>query len=525
MVYKVFLVDDDRYIRKGLISLIDWNSCGFEVCAEADNGEDALDYIKKNNPDLVITDIKMPVLDGLELIKKTIEIQNTSSKFIIITGYSDFKYAQQAIKYNVHDFILKPVDKEEIEETLRKVAEKYKKEWQLQQNRISMLEVTAFNDLITGEIETANQDDCIRQLNIEQTKEMGYIIVEVNNRSANVMKTRKIVEKIICEENVHTTIWFHEHGKGRLGLLVKSEDIKKYNGNILLFSAELQKQLASIMHAEVIIYVGKRITHPSDIKDSFETAKKALQFKYIEDTRKPIIYGKTKKRTVNYMEIEQGQFQVLIEQIEENQLRFMKKTVEAIFEQFQEKAFAKDAVKTSINRIILEVIKTVQSMDGEEKQLPSLQKTLNWDDLPRTLPAIKEILKKFIAEAAELINRLNKQTGSGNIRKIKKYIDTHPQEDLTLKTIANKFYINSVYLGQLFKKTYGIYLKEYILHVRIKEAKKNLRQTDMRIYQIAESVGFANSDYFVTQFEKITGMTPTQYRKKISHENNEIDVK
>jgi len=140
---------------------------------------------------------------------------------------------------------------------------------------------------------------------------------------------------------------------------------------------------------------------------------------------------------------------------------------------------------------------------------------LHWDHYPLTLTKIHDIFTAFVLESAELILSLHSDNAKGVIHQVKKYIERHFGENITLKDIADDFYMNPVYLGQLFKKTYGIYFKDYILQVRINAAKKMLRQTDMRVYQVAESVGIGNADYFVTQFEKIVGMTPTQYRNKI----------
>ncbi len=515
VAFKVFLVDDDRYVRKGLINLIDWEGCGFQVCAEADNGEDALEYIQKYNPDLVITDIKMPVLDGLDLIKHTVDLKKTSPNFIIISGYSDFSYAQQAVKFGVHDFILKPVDKEEIEDTLRKVADKYTKELQLTRNRENILAATAFNELITGELDEDLLYDCVKKLNIDQTLGFAYVIIEVNNVAVNMIKIREIISKTIHGEDLNATTLFREHDSNRIGLLVKNEEVQQLSRDIVHFSETLKAQLTIHLKANVTIYVGRIVDHPIDIKDSYETAMKILQFKYVEASDKPIVYGCTKNKSINYIELDQSQYQSLMEHIEENRISEIRKNVLMMFEQFQEKAFAKDAVKTSINRVVHEVVKTLQSMDGDEKKLASLQSMLNWENQPRTLSEIKNLFLDFLLEAAALLNRLNKECGLGSIRKIKKYVDAHYKEDLTLKAIANKFFMNPVYMGQLFKKTYGMYFKDYILQVRINEAKRKLRQTDLRIYQVAECVGFSNPDYFVTQFEKTTGMTPTQYRKKL----------
>jgi two-component system response regulator YesN len=121
-MFKVLLVDDEVYVRKGLLELIQWESLKFSIVGEANNGAEALDMMEQLEPDLVITDIRMPILDGLDLIRSVNEHAGLDSIFIIISGFHDFKYAQQALRYGVHDYILKPIDEEEMTATLRKLS-------------------------------------------------------------------------------------------------------------------------------------------------------------------------------------------------------------------------------------------------------------------------------------------------------------------------------------------------------------------------------------------------------------------
>lgn len=121
-MYKVLLVDDEIFVRKGLRNLMDWESLGYEICDEAGNGQEALEKIRRLEPDLVIADIRMPILDGLELIRRVTEEEAYRPSFIIVSGYHDFQYAQRALRYGVHDYILKPIDETELETTLKALS-------------------------------------------------------------------------------------------------------------------------------------------------------------------------------------------------------------------------------------------------------------------------------------------------------------------------------------------------------------------------------------------------------------------
>ncbi|MDC3415927.1 response regulator transcription factor [Aquibacillus salsiterrae] len=511
MVYRVFLVDDDRYVRKGLRSLIDWNSCGFEVCAEADNGEDALYYIKNENPDLVITDIRMPVLDGLALIKHTVELTDSSSNFIIISGYSDFSYAQKAVRYGVHDFILKPIDKDELESTLKKVSYKIKKERERNESNEHMIRNSILNDLLTGKMEEAIQKENLEKLRLQQGRLLCYMFFELN-KPVSISSFREVVDGVISS-NKHS-FYIREHSRNGIGLLVTFDPDTNFIGSNGIAEV-LQTRLRKEFDTAVTVFVGKTIQDHEELRQSYETAVMALQYKFIEPEENPIIFENIAEKAINYIELDQSFYDAFMEEIEEFNETSIVDTVERMMREFQEKSFSMSAVETSINRVVHEVVTKIKSLDGDESQVTTLPAMLHWEEHPLTHKQIKQLLSDFVLESAELIFELNKNNAKGNIVRIKKYIDTNFRENLTLKGIAKEFYMNPVYMGQLFKNTFGIYFKDYFLQVRMNEAKKMLRQTDMKIYEVAESVGFTNPDYFVIQFEKLVGMSPSKYRNKV----------
>lgn len=148
-MYGIIIVDDELFVRKGLIGMIDWEGSGFRIVDEADNGEDALELIRAKRPQLVITDIRMPVLDGIGLIEAVTEEQ-LGMEFIIISGYNDFRYAQQAVRYGVLDYVLKPINEHEIVKALHKFRDLFTARKQLQ-DRLSIHEgVKRVEALIRG---------------------------------------------------------------------------------------------------------------------------------------------------------------------------------------------------------------------------------------------------------------------------------------------------------------------------------------------------------------------------------------
>jgi two-component system, response regulator YesN len=221
------------------------------------------------------------------------------------------------------------------------------------------------------------------------------------------------------------------------------------------------------------------------------------------------------KKSLHYTELDDSFYHLVLEKMEDQSPDSIRGIVDSIFEEFHKRSMARSAIHSTINRIIHSIFKFIKKLEGEPSQLVFFQTMLKVQEFNVTLGQLKELLIDFVLESKEEITKLRRLSTKSEVYKIKQYIDSHYHENISLKTIAAKFYMNPVYLGQLFKKTYGIYFKEYLLQIRVNEAKRLLRQSDNRIYEIAESVGFNNTDYFVTIFGKIENITPSEYRNHL----------
>jgi two-component system, response regulator YesN len=522
-MHKVILVDDEIYFRKGLIGLIDWKSCGFEVAGEAGNGEDALALIDGKNPELVITDIRMPGLDGLELIKHVMEKEGNHPKFIIISGHSDFKYAQQAVRYGVHDFILKPIDQDEIEETLKSLSKYITEQKLMVKKNIEIKKATLLANLIYGKVNEQDANSFSKELSLGNVTEYYYMIVEVNGlpeKPSELNSDKQVMDKIIkiirdiCD--LHVGVLIQELELGSYGLLIPSTYLHRFQMQISLFSQWVYGQLLRCINQDVTFYIGPAVPKLHLLKNSYEAAQNAREYKYVQVENR-IIFSKDveNNKSITYTELEDSYYHLLIEQIEENTTIAIMETIDKIFLEFTSKNMAKVAVQASINRCVHAILKLIKNMEGEVSNLKTFGTMLQLQNYNLTLPQLSNQFLEFVLESKETITILRKQSADGEAHKIKQFVDSHYRENVSLKTIAAKFYMNPVYLGQLFKKTYGIYFKDYLLQLRINEAKKLLRQSEMKIYEIAERVGFNNTDYFVTIFGKFEKITPSEYRNKL----------
>ncbi|MBP2113672.1 response regulator [Paenibacillus silagei] len=517
-VYGIIIVDDELFVRKGLIGMIDWEGSGFRIVDEADNGEDALELIRAKRPQLVITDIRMPVLDGIGLIEAVTEEQ-LGTEFIIISGYNDFRYAQQAVRYGVLDYVLKPINEHEIVKALHKFRDLFTARKQLQ-DRLSIHEgVKRVEALIRGEAVDEVLDAWEQQWIEAGSRQFTYVLLEVNNvfpwsgqSMPGKAELKEAIRQAVQQFTAETPI-IYEHRRF-FGFIVPEHYLANHEGELRSFLEHCLSKLYQRYPLQVQAYAGRPVSTLQELKHSYTSAKQTVEYKYVRPAQPILLSSDIAGLSLNYIHTSSRVFQALIEAIEEGKHTEIMGGIGKLFAEFQEKLVSREAMKAVAIQCVHSVLHTIRSMEGDEKQLASLVPMMNWPDHNITLAELRSLFEAFALEAAERIQELYQSYGSSGLYRIKCYVDRNFHENLNLKQIAGQFYMNSAYLGQVFKKNYGMYFNDYLLQLRITEAKKLLRQTDLRIYEIAEQVGFKNADYFVTQFEKLEQRTPTEYRNR-----------
>ncbi|ALA44465.1 MULTISPECIES: response regulator [Paenibacillus] len=531
-LHRAIVVDDETFTRKGLLQLMDWQACGFEIVGEADNGEDALELISRIHPDLVITDIRMPVLDGLELIRSVLEQSTEHPAFIILSGYSDFAYAQQAIRYGVHDFMLKPIDEGDFSATLRKLSERLHREQQNAQRYQNHHAGGLLETVMMNPVDDVVVTQWEQQLRLGEATYMYYVLVELNDQHPwrsgadgvmlSLFQFRELIEQALHRlMDGKYPLYVHEH-RNRIGLIVPDFFLGCFEGKVEVFMKALQREIEGMktlkdqLGSRVFVYAGKPVNWLQDIQQSYACAKEAVLHKYIYDNSGIVVYLQEGMPPLHYKTIPQDVLDRLTEQVEELRLDELRVAVDYLFSSFREECYAPEAMKMSLHQCLLSIVRVIQNMQGNERSLQSLEPMMNWQDMNLSLGELQRLFTAFAEESGRYIGVLRKDCQQGGIQHIRAYIEQHAAENISLKSIAARFYMNPVYLGQLFRKTYGVYFNEFLLKLRVQEAKRLLRQTDLRIYEIAERVGFGSSDYFVTQFEKMAHATPSEYRNSLS---------
>ncbi|QOS79132.1 response regulator [Paenibacillus sp. JNUCC31] len=514
---KVLLVDDEMYVRKGMHELINWDELHMEIIGEAENGLEALNMVECLQPDVVITDIRMPILDGLELIRAVEKLPHLEPVFIIISGYHDFKYAQQAIKYGVHDYILKPIDDEEMTATLQKSAQmicnKRKHILLAEEQACSIMLV----DIIKGQVRKEDEHRYAEVLGINRKSSLLMALIELqtglDKRKVTIEQLREALHAL---EDDYSTMFVIEQQRGRFRLLLLWNE-HEYDGENPVLRDKLlgiHLALSDRLKLDIGLYAGTLVKELGDVPQSNQEAEEAARHKFAEEGG-VVQYAEIRDKPLYVFNVYQDEVDQLILSLEEGNRPAYHKIVEDKFKLFQVNRFSPQAVTGSLMRSITGILAVAKEMGGNDEGLQQLKELAQQSHEGWNLRLLKDAFLIALEEAENYISLLRSEQSKGDIHKIKRYIDAHYTENISLKSIAALFYMNPVYLGRLFRKSYNFYFNEYLLSLRIQEAKKLLRQTDLRMYEVAARVGFQNADYFVTQFEKLVKFSPTEYRNRI----------
>ncbi|HEY5562617.1 MAG TPA: response regulator [Clostridiaceae bacterium] len=514
------IVDDEPFVILGLEALINWHQYGFEVCCVADNGIDAFEKAKNFKPNLIITDIKMPEMDGLELIKRCIGEQLIDSKYIILTGFSNFEYARSAMRYGVYNFILKPVDEDEIINTLNIIKEELDLKKQKIFNEFDYRDFTGkmLKKFIDGKLLEKKLGKIKKYVPEYKNGEFIYVILQAVKckysqvyYEADIYEILKEIKKVILNINgVNKTLFFLQENIG-LGIVVSKSMLDNQNYSLMPMLQMVIDIIFEKMGTQAILYIGKTVRGIPLIKESRDSCITTVNTNFLLSRKGIVSYETIKDIIFNYSGKSNELFEELTEAVEKNNLNKINENIEIICTNFQVELIAPEIIKADIASFELEVIKLITNMNGDVKHLASSVKRLQLNFM--VISDIKEELKNFCNLASKYMNSIRETKKSGILYEVKKYININYSQDIRLKDISKHFYINTIYLGQIFKKKFGVSFNDYLNDYRITKAKELLESKKYKISEISTMVGYNDANYFISKFEKITCVTPAEYKK------------
>lgn len=534
-MYKVLIIDDESIIRKGIKNIVNWKQLDCEVCADACDGIEGIELIKKYLPEVIITDIRMPGQDGLEMISQAKGIV-PNSKIIILTGYRDFDYVQEAIKCGAFDYLLKPSKIEELTSVLAKAVK------ELNDQKTRHMEIERFRLLFEQNIPVLREKllyDIIYGLNTSEneiTEKMELFDISIENFVLVVMENDyddksnsslydkhlyqfgivKSFEEIFAENYEVLSIMLNSN---RVGFIIqKSDNLPLDIEKVSEKCAYLQEVINNGFGFTVTIAVSSNGREAMELPDKLKECLGSLEYKSYMGNNSIIQYSDLNSffRYEDYSTLDKYQKQ-LIESIKSGNEAGVKENTKYIADYLTNNNININYMRnfyyttlSSINNIRISV--SSADMDkkySEGEDIASLIKLIEKSDKAEEL---NSLLGDVSIKIASKVNNFNNKSIKLIMRKAIDYIQDHYNEQVTLNEVAENIYVSTFYISRMFKKELGKSFVDYLNDVRIDKAKELLKDVKYKTYEVAEKVGISDPHYFSKLFKKYSGMTPSEFR-------------
>ncbi|NLK28203.1 MAG: response regulator [Clostridiales bacterium] len=546
---RVVIADDEEKVCQLICNLVDWAAIEMEVVGIGHNGIEAFELVKKLQPDLLITDIRMPGYDGLELIRLVKE-EMADIDIIIISGYRHFEYAQKAIRYGVGDYLLKPIKKEELIATLNDIKEKYKfrKEQLSTEERLKLRlksDIEKIRSNLFAEIlfrsnktsELLSQIDRKKKgINLQEINDKYYYhfkkgcfqtgivkidleIKDENKESREFLedKTAQIITKHLKEKCFDMEISINDSAVCFI-LNYDSTDSKSIRKTIRMLFDELMVQKSALGNIDFTLGVGFETDDISQIHASYKSAKDAIVQRLFLGTNRIIEQVKIEKDHWDHNYLLSDLNKKISSAIE---ILDKEKVVGAIIQ-------LKETVKTEPNMNGYDIIKVAQEscniylmllrnyhfIDQSTENI--YEKFCARIHFCGSIEDIFSLLIHYVQQSLDHILEEKKQADTRPIRIAKQYIKENYMKPISLEEVSDYVGFNASYFSTVFKKETGINFLEYLSEVRMNQAKELLKSTKLNVSEICEKVGYNDVKHFTKYFKKIVGIKPNEYRKLYS---------
>ena len=528
----ILLVDDEKLERKVISYLVEKHRPGLEVIGEASNGIEAVELALHLQPDIILIDIKMPTINGLEATRK-IKQKLKKVKIVIITAYDEFEFAQEAVKVGATDYLLKPVHPEEILRILDSLTEQIlqekaqKMEEQRLKERLAMvmpfIQMSFLNDLLSGRIDSLKElEDRAGFLNFKLLPSVA-ILADIDHFMDLTSDQPELSKQLLKKEVFNIIKKATKYIPGTVIAPIEGDQF------VILYSpperdpitikdkaVELGEKIRGLVQhstpATVTIGIGNYYPEAIDIPSSYNEAKKALYNRHFMGANQVIHVQdveRYRKSPLPYSYRKERQF---LEKIRAgNQEEATKILSEIIEDSLVPCAYNMDLVRSLVTELLIVFSRTLAEIGGDTETFSSFTYIQQLSCFTN-MEEIKHWLLGLIAKALEQNDKNKLALNSQVVTSAVKYLQENFRKDISLEEISHYVHLSPYYFSRIFKKETGLNFVEYLTKLRIDEAKRMLRDSEESIINIASIVGYNEPNYFSRVFRKLEGITPKQYR-------------
>ena len=532
---KVFLVEDEVIIRSGVKKSINWEQEGYEFVGEASDGELAYPMILKEKPDILITDIRMPFMDGLEL-SRLVKKELPDIKILILSGYDEFEYAKKAIKIGVTEYLLKPISAAKLTEVLNAVAETIRQANEeknlletyfaemrenTERDKMRLFEKLLMGDLSMGEILEAGERFGMN-LGASCYK---IVLFKILANLENHVYAEQMVDACSSVEQAASMmegVYVFQRGVEGWAFLLTAQDEKSMEESAKILYQNLKQAMKNYTQLEYFGGIGSTVPRIRSLKQSFREADRAFAARFVEEANQIISQKEFEKSQMEEGLKMQGVVQIgksreMLQKFLSNGTReevkaFSDAYISRIEEENIRSTMVRQYVVIDVCIVILSFCERISSANRLQEEAEELQKMMQ---KIHSLSEIKKYVVRLLNEAIELRDAESGRRYSDLIAAAKKEIENHYMtEEISLNTVAISVGMSPSYFSSIFSKEAGKTFVEYLTEVRIEKAKEFLMCSSMKTSEIGYEVGYKDPHYFSYIFKKVQGCSPKEYRAR-----------
>jgi YesN/AraC family two-component response regulator len=525
-MYNLIIVDDKKSIREGLKKFINWNDLGFRIVGDFSSAAEAISFIETECVDVLLTDIVMPDVNGLELTNE-IRLINPDIKVVILSAHEKFDYAREAMRLGVFSYLTKPVNIEKIKSefsNLKKVLERDRL-MRFQKNEIGQFAKEQFLNNLVNHYFTANVSI------LRKSEELGLNLLDKEYCILKVMMADTLSSRETMDDNsyqllktmisLHMDEFLNQIGTAYLFNSSPSELAVLFYPDCL---DNLKSKLESLWedisdNFNIHIYIGLSPIHYHilDAYKAFQESGKVLEYRMIKKNNPVLVYDELteffKGKTFITSDVEHSILDKLSSLNIDSLREFIIEILHTAFigNNYNISSLYEVSIELIliINKYISSTVGNISSLEQDDyTSVKSLLHKENYED-------IEAFMNHYLEECCSLIQNTMEQSTGLIIENAKKYINEHYSEEITLNKLSEVVYVNPVYLSRLFKAKTGENFMDYLTKIRMDHAKKLLSDLSLRIYDISELVGYKSRKHFGKVFRDMIGLTPKEYRNKI----------
>ncbi|WP_407268558.1 response regulator [Radiobacillus sp. PE A8.2] len=535
-MYKLLIAEDEDTIRQGIISTIDWNKHNIDICAEATNGQQALDLMSLHQPDIVLTDIQMPKMSGLAFIRSAKQ-QGYTFESIVLTGFEDFNYATDSIRLNVFDYMLKPAQPSKILAAVLKIIQKLEHK-KLVDKQLHMLEHYTDKSIYYDKVEQLTRwfhfpesaplekrlellPKLKMKINNSEALHVGMLSLTPRQENQFMVNDYELL-KFACINITTETLSAFYNNKIEV---IFDHDALVWIGNVShnyepnnlkSYLSTLLDNFKAYLNLTICVGVGSAKESIIDIHQSYNEAHAVLdeQFYHREEHFffHEEIHDAVEKQILHDKELAVLEDEIITHMYNKMYDSALDKLENWLSYLEENSYYHKEQINLKAITLIVEMQKFVQGNTLTKIEWES--DLINWiEQLPtmRTFDDMSSILKKIFRNVFEILTA--EKSVHHTVQRAQAIIEKRYSDNITLESVANEVFVSSAYLSSLFKQELGINFLDYLHQYRVAQAKVLLTK-NLKIYEVANKTGYNDERHFSSTFKKWTGITPSRFQKE-----------